>query len=73
MSSAVLERVVEQPRKPDLVLVNPAPAVTEKELWDPHPLLPVFVVGAISFMLAGMFVGSILVWLALRHSGVMAP
>jgi len=73
MSSAILERVVEQPRRLDLVLVSPAPPVAEKEPWDPHPLLPVFVTGAISLMLAGMFVGSILVWLALRHSGVMAP
>jgi hypothetical protein len=73
MSSAVLERVVEQPRDLDLVLVGPVLNVAEKELSDTHPLLPVFIVGAISLMLAGMFVGSILVWLALRHSGVMAP
>jgi hypothetical protein len=73
MSSAVLERIVEQPQKLDLVLVSPAPKVAEKELLDPHPLLPVFVAGAISLVLAGMFVGSILAWIALRHSGVMAP
>jgi hypothetical protein len=73
MSSAVLERVVEQPQKLDLVLVSPAAKVAEKELSDPHPLLPVFVAGAISLVLAGMFVGSILAWIALRHSGVMAP
>ena len=71
MSTAILERVVEQARKSDLVLVSPA--LAEKEPWDPHPLLPVFVAGAISLMLAGMFVGSILLGLALRHSGVMAP
>jgi hypothetical protein len=72
MSTAILERVAEQTRKPDLVLVSPAPVVAEKEPWDPHPLLPVFVAGAISLMLAGLFVGSILLGLALRHSGVMA-
>lgn len=73
MSSAVLERIAEQPQKLDLVLVSPAPKVAEKELLDPHPLLPVFVAAAISLVLAGMFVGAILVGLALRHSGIMAP
>ena len=73
MSTAVLERTIEQPRKPELVLLPPAPAVQEQELWDPHPLLPVFVAGAVSLILAGMFIGSILLGLALRHSGVMAP
>ena len=76
MSTAILERVVEQPRKPDLVkpdlvLVSPAP-IAEKEPLDPHPLLPVFIAGAISLMFAGLFVGSILLGLALRHSGIMA-
>lgn len=73
MGSAVLEKVVERPGKLDLVPVRPAPQVVEREQWDPHPLLPVFVAGAISLVLAAMFVGSILIWLSLRHSGVMAP
>jgi hypothetical protein len=73
MSSAVLERIVEQPRKLDLVAVPPEPRAQEKELADPYPLLPVVIAGAISLTLAVMFVGSILAWLALRHTGVMAP
>ncbi|MCU1220915.1 MAG: hypothetical protein JWN42_2112 [Candidatus Angelobacter sp.] len=72
MSSAVAERIVEQPRKLDLVPSRPAPQVIETEQWDPYPLLPVFVAIAISLVLSGMFIGSILVWLSLRHSGVMA-
>lgn len=72
MSTAVLERAVEQPKKPDLMTISPAPKVAEKAWSDPHPLLPVFVAGAISLMLAGLFVGSILVWLAMRNSGVLA-
>ena len=73
MSSAVLERIVEQPRKMDLAAVTPEPRAQEEELADPYPLLPVVIAGAISLTLAVMFVGSILAWLALRHTGVMAP
>lgn len=73
MSTAVVERIVEQPKKADLVLVSPRPEPIAEEAWDPHPLLPVFMAGAISLVLAVAFVGSILAWLALRHSGVMAP
>jgi len=72
MSTAVLERIAEQP-KADLVLVSPSPSAGEKTWEDPHPLLPVFVAGAISLVLAMTFIGSILAWLALRHTGVMAP
>jgi hypothetical protein len=61
MSSAAVEQVVEQRPKLDLVPAKPAPAVHETEQWDPHPLI-----------LSLTFIGSILAWLALRHSGVMA-
>lgn len=73
MSTAVVERIVEQPKKADLALVSSSPSVAEKTWEDPHPLLPVFIAGAISLLLAVGFVGSILAWLALRHKGVMAP
>jgi hypothetical protein len=72
MSSVVLERIVEQPKKLDLVAISPALEIAENKWSDPHPLLPVFVAGAISLLASAMFVGSILAWLALRHSGVMA-
>ena len=79
MSSAVLEKIVEQPRKAELIVTPGERRVTtqadaiEKEPEDPHPLLPVLIAGAISLALSAMFVGSILAWIALRHSGVMAP
>ena len=72
MSSAAVERVVEQIRKLDLVPSKPA-IHDETEQGDPHPLIPVFVAGAVSLILSLTFIGSILAWLALRHSGVMAP
>ncbi|HSK45611.1 MAG TPA: hypothetical protein VLA83_17175 [Candidatus Binatia bacterium] len=74
MSTVAVERVVEQRPKLDLVPPRPAPVVYEEtEQWDPHPLIPVFVAGAVSLILSLTFIGSILAWLALRHSGVMAP
>ena len=73
MSTAVVERIAEQPQKADLVLVSPPPKAVIDEAWDPHPLVPVFIAGAISLALAMTFIGSVLAWLALRHSGVMAP
>lgn len=72
MSSAVMERAAEpalmQGRNPDHET-----KVEEKKMVDPHPLLPVFIAGAFALTLAITFVGSILTWIALRHSGVMAP
>ena len=78
MSTAVVEPIVERPivAQPAYAEVTVAavgvPAAEEK--WsDPHPLLPVFIAGAISLTISGIFIGSVLIWLALRHSGVMAP
>ena len=73
MSTAVVERIAEQPQKADLVLVSEPPKTAAEGAWDPHPLVPVFIAGAISLILAATFIGSIVAWLALRHSGVMAP
>ena len=72
MSTAVLERVAEQPRM-DLVSPDPVPRVTEKDFSDPHPLLPVFIAGAFSLLFAVTLIGAVLAGLALRHSGIMAP
>jgi hypothetical protein len=78
MSTAVLEPVVEQataiePAKLDFAAPAPVPPVAEEKWSDPHPLLPVFIAGAITLVVTGVFIGSILIWLAVRHSGVMAP
>jgi hypothetical protein len=72
MSTAVLERPVEQPRKLDFIALETAPRVREEEFSDPHPLLPVFIAGAISLVLAATLIGCVLMGLALRHSGIMA-
>jgi hypothetical protein len=72
MSTAVVERIAEERPKLDLVPLKPA-IYESTEQWDPHPLIPVVVAGAVSLVLALAFIGSVLAWLALRHSGVMAP
>jgi hypothetical protein len=73
MSTAVMERITEQPKKAELVMLSAPPRAVPDEEWDPHPLIPVFVAGAVSLILSLTFIGSVLAWLALRHSGVMAP
>jgi hypothetical protein len=73
MSTAVLERIVERPRSLELV-ASPAPQPAEAAaavFSDPHPLLPVFIAGAIALVLAGAFIGSVLIWLAVRNSGIL--
>ena len=73
MSSAAVEKIAERP-KLDLAPAPPKPQVyDETEQWDPHPLIPVFVAGVVSLVLSLALIGSIVAWLALRHSGVMAP
>lgn len=73
MSTAVVERIIEQPKKAELVVVSAPPKAGVEEERDPHPLVPVFVAGAVSLILSLTFIGTIVAWLALRHSGVMAP
>ena len=72
MSTAVVERVAGQPAKLDMALTDTVPRASEKDL-DPHPLLPVFIAGIFSLVLAVTLVGAIVAGLALRHSGIMAP
>jgi len=76
MSTAVLEPAVEQAIVPQPATKASAPAAPPAEtqiIKDPHPLLPVVVAGIIALHVAGAFVGSIVVWLLLRNTGVMAP
>jgi hypothetical protein len=78
MSTAVLEPVVKEPivvepAKAEVVAVTASAPVAEEKWSDPHPLLPVFIAGAISLVISGIFIGSVLIWLAVRHSGIMAP
>ena len=80
MSTAVSEPCIEWNRAQQnhiqrpvqLELVTAAQAQLRPEAFaDPHPLLPVFFAGAFALLLAGTLVGSIVVWLLLRNSGVM--
>jgi hypothetical protein len=81
MSAALVERVVGNPKtavgKPELVSAAQAipPKVVAEPIQerDPHPLVPVFIMGGIALISAFACVGSIVIWLLLRHSGVMAP
>ena len=78
MSTAVLESVIREtivaePAKAEVIAVTANAPLAEEKWSDPHPLLPVFIAGAISLVISGIFIGSVLIWLAVRHSGVMAP
>jgi hypothetical protein len=65
-------QVQEAPPSPQVRLVPQKPQAAAPE-FDPHPLLTVGVAMAIAAVGAFAFVGSIVLLLALRHSGVMAP
>jgi hypothetical protein len=79
-SVALVEQAADNPQTatwspaPSLAEEEPAQARTEEIAGDdPHPLVPVFIIGALAFLGTLAFVGGIIMWLALRHSGVMAP
>jgi hypothetical protein len=72
-TAAVVETVVERPSSSTLVVVTPKAPRTSERFFDQHPLVPVFVAGFFALALSGAMVASTLLWLALRHSGVMAP
>jgi len=70
----VAEEVVERGSTPMVVVEQPRPvAVATKKKTDEHGLVPVFIFGIIAFALSTLMIGSILIMLSLRHSGVMAP
>lgn len=75
MSAAATAQVaVPEIEKATIVPITPVPAavVTPTQI-DGHPVLPI----VIAFLIAGFastaFVGSIIFWLAIRHSGVVWP
>jgi hypothetical protein len=71
---AVAELVEERQSIPSLAAAQPkAVALTAKRTTDDHGLVPVFIFGMIAFALSSLMIGSILIMLSLRHSGVMAP
>jgi len=72
-TAAVVEKVEEPPSPSTLVAVTPKVSKANEGFFDQHHLVPVFIAGFFALALSGAFVGSIVLWLALRHSGVMAP
>ena len=72
-TAAVVETIDERPSPSTLVVATPEAAKTDEGFLDQHPLVPVFIAGFFALALSSAMVGSIVLWLALRHSGVMAP
>ena len=73
MSTAVMEKIIERPEKLELAAIGSDPGTKEEAFSDPYPLLPVLIAIGISLAASCIFIGSIIVWIGLRHSGVMAP
>lgn len=69
---AVAKEVKECPCAPSVV-APPKTAETDEGIFDQHPLVPVFIAGITALALCSAMIQSILLWLSLLHSGVMAP
>lgn len=72
-TAAVVETVEERPSSSTLAVVTPKAPEKSGRFFDQHPLVPVFIAGFFALALSGAMVGTIVLWLALRQSGVMAP
>jgi hypothetical protein len=66
-----MERVV-APGLSQTIASSSEPEGASNKAVDKYPLVPVFIAGVIALTLSAAFVGSILAWIALRNSGVMA-
>lgn len=73
MSTMTQIEVLAGPRRISLVPAKPMRMKPTDQSEERHPLVLIFVAGFIAFNLSIGFIGSILIWLALRNSGVMAP
>ena len=71
-SAAVMEPVEKEERKPLVLVPQPEAAQTWRD-WEPHPMVLVFAATVIALIGTATAIGAVLTWLALRHSGVMAP
>ena len=71
MTAALAQPIVREP-KPLTLVPTPAESAPKPAPADRNPLLPVFIAGGIAMAGALMFVGTILMWLALRHTGINA-
>jgi hypothetical protein len=75
MSAALVEPIVRSSQVAEgrLEAVPIAASVSTIPQEDSHPLAPIFAIGALALIGAFAFVGSIVIWLWLRNSGVLAP
>jgi hypothetical protein len=74
MSTVLDESVVaEKLSRPSIVSAKVERKNQRKNREQSHPLVLILMVITIALNGAALLIGSILTWLALRHSGVMAP
>lgn len=73
MSTLAVAEVEKHPSAAALVVVQAKPAENQQGFLDQHPLVPVFIAGIIALAVGSAMIGSIVLWLVLRHSGAMAP
>ncbi|HLY99919.1 MAG TPA: hypothetical protein VKT33_12740 [Candidatus Angelobacter sp.] len=73
--STVLDEsaLAEKPFLPFIVAAKVERETTEKNREHLHPLVLILMAITIALTGAALLIGSILTWLALRYSGVMAP
>ena len=77
MSAAATIEIIEQQKKETQTLVpakaQPAAEPASLNLVDRHPMLVIGIAAFFALSAAMVMIGSIVMWLSLRHSGVMAP
>jgi hypothetical protein len=77
VSTAATVEIIEQQKKATPTLVptkaQPAGEPVSLSLVDRHPMIVVGIAAFIALSAAVGMIGSIVLWLSLRHSGVMAP
>ncbi len=72
MSAATAEVTLQEIKQTAVVPVS-APVSTPVQAQDEHGLIPIIFAFLIAFITSTLFVGSIVLWLAIRDSGVLWP
>jgi hypothetical protein len=70
-SAAVLEPIVEQPQPVELVVAEVREDETELRVLDHHPMAMIAIAFVITFTVTSVMIGSILMWIGMRHSGML--
>ena len=71
MSTAIIAKPLSRPRRLELVTKSKRKDYAEAAPQHQSPLAPVFVMIFIAFILSMGMVGTIVMWIALRHSGAL--